>query len=157
MPPRTVWAAAVWMLIHLQLGFNCQNWHGCGFTPVVCALPLNTFFSLHGYCLHFCNVEWNLITKGKDLNARALLGKDHAGKPFSTLGSPVPHQRPHQHSGAHGCSPLPLAKVWDFCPNCPYRLPVACMMLSHCVHKDQVGKADKNKDVFPRLPFGYVN
>lgn len=32
-----------------------------------------------------------LVTKDKDLIAQALLGKDHAGKPFSTLGSHVPH------------------------------------------------------------------
>ena len=72
---------------------------------------INVFFSLHGYCLHFCNVELNLITKGKDLNAHALLGKDHGGKPFSTPGSHVPHQRLHQPYGAHGCFPLTLAKV----------------------------------------------
>lgn len=60
-------------------------------------------------------------------------------------------------SPAGGCFPLTLGKLWNFCPICPYCLPVACIMLSHCIQKDHIGKADKNEDVFPRLPFGSVN
>lgn len=61
---------------------------------------LNIFFSsLHGYCQYSCNAELNLITKGKDLNVQALLGKDHAGKPSKL-------------SGKSSTPPMPPPALW---------------------------------------------